>query len=235
MDFQKIRLTVLLIFSIVLSLNLVILLHETGHYVMFKLSGVSVQTFCIGTGPILKEWVWGETWFQLRAIPFFGYVMPAKNSSVFPIQKTLIDISGIAVNLLCAWIALLWYQRGTNKNWKQHLRLWALMFLNGFNYLLQCFTLGKWQVTSIPKLSTNGRVPSFFGNMFLKLSLLVGLFNLLPISPLDGSHLLWTWVEEPTARWFSFLNFVLIFLVSFGSLHADANIIENDLLHKPMN
>ncbi len=55
-------------------LGVVILVHEVGHFVVAKLSGVYVKTFSIGFGKkILRKRI-GETDYALSALPFGGYV-----------------------------------------------------------------------------------------------------------------------------------------------------------------
>lgn len=67
------------IISIILfliSLTVLISLHELGHLSMAKLFNVYCQEYSIGFGPALlkKKRKGGETYFSIRAIPFGGYV-----------------------------------------------------------------------------------------------------------------------------------------------------------------
>jgi regulator of sigma E protease len=58
----------------VFVLGAVILVHEFGHFIVAKLSGIFVETFSIGFGKkILRKRV-GETEYALSALPFGGYV-----------------------------------------------------------------------------------------------------------------------------------------------------------------
>jgi regulator of sigma E protease len=66
-----------LIYSIgaaVIGLGVLIVIHECGHFLLAKLSGVGVLTFSVGFGP--KLWVKkkGETEYALSAFPLGGYV-----------------------------------------------------------------------------------------------------------------------------------------------------------------
>lgn len=58
------------------SLTVLIALHELGHLSMAKLFNVYCQEYSIGFGPALlkKKRKNGETYFSIRAIPFGGYV-----------------------------------------------------------------------------------------------------------------------------------------------------------------
>jgi regulator of sigma E protease len=66
-----------LIYSIgaaLIGLGVLIVIHEFGHFLFAKLSGVGVLTFSVGFGP--KLWVKkkGETEYALSAFPLGGYV-----------------------------------------------------------------------------------------------------------------------------------------------------------------
>jgi regulator of sigma E protease len=63
--------------AVILVLLVVVLVHEGGHYVVAKLSGVRVDEFSVGFGPRIAARQWGETTYSLRAIPAGGYVRMA--------------------------------------------------------------------------------------------------------------------------------------------------------------
>ena len=63
--------------AVILVLLSVVLVHEGGHYLVAKLSGVRVDEFSVGFGPRLASRRWGETTYSLRAIPAGGYVRMA--------------------------------------------------------------------------------------------------------------------------------------------------------------
>ena len=124
---------ILALIAIVLTLILVIGLHEAGHAIMAKLFGVRIQRIAIGFGkPLLswkdksgREWLWG-IW------PLGGYVQ-LLNSRIQPVDekdlsfcfdkkpvwiRLIILVAGILANLLTAWLALTWmfmlgYQQNT--------------------------------------------------------------------------------------------------------------------------
>ncbi len=55
-------------------LGVLITIHEFGHFIAAKISGVRVRRFSIGFGPpVLKKKI-GETEFVIAAVPFGGYV-----------------------------------------------------------------------------------------------------------------------------------------------------------------
>lgn len=60
-----------------ISLSLVIILHELGHFFFARRAGILCHEFSLGMGPILWKTKKGETTYTIRAIPIGGYVMMA--------------------------------------------------------------------------------------------------------------------------------------------------------------
>lgn len=60
--------------GIIFTFGLVILVHEFGHFIVAKLSGVKVETFSFGFGKKIWKKKWGETEYCFSIIPFGGYV-----------------------------------------------------------------------------------------------------------------------------------------------------------------
>ncbi len=61
----------------ILALGVLIVVHEGGHYLLARWSGMRVDRFSIGLGPKLFGFRRGETEFQISAIPFGGFVQIA--------------------------------------------------------------------------------------------------------------------------------------------------------------
>ena len=64
------------IFSIIFAILLfavIIILHELGHFVAAKLSGVQVNEFALFMGPAIYKKQIGETLYSIRCIPFGGF------------------------------------------------------------------------------------------------------------------------------------------------------------------
>ncbi|MDQ7982777.1 MAG: M50 family metallopeptidase [Spiroplasma sp.] len=57
-----------------ITILLLITLHEFGHFVVAKLSGAYVYEFSIGMGPKIFQWGKKETRYTLRLLPLGGYV-----------------------------------------------------------------------------------------------------------------------------------------------------------------
>src|SRR5437870_2563266 len=61
----------------ILALGLLIIVHEGGHFLVARLSGMRVDRFSIGFGPKLWSVKRGETVYQIAAIPLGGFVQIA--------------------------------------------------------------------------------------------------------------------------------------------------------------
>ena len=57
----------------ILLFSLLIFVHELGHFVAAKLSGVQVNEFSMFMGPAIVKWQRGETLYAIRTIPIGGY------------------------------------------------------------------------------------------------------------------------------------------------------------------
>ena len=61
-----------IIFAI-LMFSVLIFVHEFGHFIAAKLSGVQVNEFSMFMGPAIVKWRRGETQYSIRCIPIGGY------------------------------------------------------------------------------------------------------------------------------------------------------------------
>jgi regulator of sigma E protease len=106
----------------VLLFSALILIHEFGHFIAARKSGIKVEEFGLGMPP--KVWGFkpkkGETEYTLNAIPFGGFVRlygednfdkkaeQSKQSYVGKPAwvKILVVVAGVAMNFLLAWVLL---------------------------------------------------------------------------------------------------------------------------------
>ena len=58
-----------------LGISLLIILHEAGHYLVARACGMRVSRFSLGFGPTLLSRRFGETTWQVAAVPLGGYVL----------------------------------------------------------------------------------------------------------------------------------------------------------------
>lgn len=61
--------------------GLVVFVHELGHFIAAKLTGVYAPVFAFGWGPRLAGFKWGETDYRLSWFPVGGYVAMATRDS----------------------------------------------------------------------------------------------------------------------------------------------------------
>lgn len=110
------------IFIFILVLVALIVVHEFGHFVVAKLSGMKVDEFGIGYPPRAWGFRRGETEYTLNWLPFGGFVkiygedeqdrVEAAHDSARAfgsrprILQALVLVAGIAMNLFFAWILL---------------------------------------------------------------------------------------------------------------------------------
>lgn len=103
----------------ILSLGLLVFIHELGHFVAAKAFGVYVREFSIGFGPKLLSFKRGETTYSIKAFPLGGYVaMYGEEVSLegidIPRSRSLLGISkpkravimsaGVILNFILAFV-----------------------------------------------------------------------------------------------------------------------------------
>ncbi|HYA31462.1 MAG TPA: site-2 protease family protein, partial [Thermodesulfovibrionales bacterium] len=62
------------IFYAIILLGILIFVHELGHFLFAKMVNVKVLRFSLGFGPRVLGKKYGETEYQISAIPLGGYV-----------------------------------------------------------------------------------------------------------------------------------------------------------------
>lgn len=65
-----------------IGLGLLVVIHEFGHFAAARLSGVTVEAFSVGWGPVLWSRSYGDTEYRLSAIPLGGYCKMKGNESL---------------------------------------------------------------------------------------------------------------------------------------------------------
>ena len=112
----------MMLLAFVITILVIVAVHEYGHYITMRWFGVRVLTFSIGFGPRLLQWRnRNGTDFVISAIPLGGYVKPLDRrdcdvgpdeeheefSGKPPWQRIITYAAGPAANLLLA-IAIYW-------------------------------------------------------------------------------------------------------------------------------
>ncbi len=109
----------MIVILVIVGLSLLILVHEFGHFLAAKLSGVKVEEFGLGFPPRLFGKKIGETVYSVNLLPFGGYVKifgedgseetkrDDKSFSNQPIsRRSAIILAGVLMNVILGWFIL---------------------------------------------------------------------------------------------------------------------------------
>ncbi len=103
----------------VLVLGILILIHELGHFIACRLTGVKVEKFSIGFGPEILHWQGRQTRYAISLLPLGGFVKPAGESAseltesgpkpgdylAAPLgSRIFIVVAGVLMNYLLAFV-----------------------------------------------------------------------------------------------------------------------------------
>jgi len=100
----------------VLLFELIVVIHELGHYFTAKLSGIQVNEFAIGMGPTIIKWKKGETKYSIRLLPIGGFCAmegeddKEENDNPRTFQKAklwkrmIVIITGAVLNIILAFL-----------------------------------------------------------------------------------------------------------------------------------
>lgn len=98
----------------ILVFGIIIIVHELGHFIAAKKSGVRVNEFAVGMGPKLLSKQYGETKYSLRLLPIGGYCsMEGEDQSSDDdrafcrksvIKRIIIVVAGALMNLILGFI-----------------------------------------------------------------------------------------------------------------------------------
>ena len=108
---------ILLIIIGVLLFELIVFVHEFGHFITAKKFGVKVNEFALGMGPKILKFQKGETLYSLRLFPIGGFCSmegedsESEDESSFnkkPVwQRMIIVVAGAVMNLLLGLVLML--------------------------------------------------------------------------------------------------------------------------------
>lgn len=119
---------------LIITLSIIVMIHELGHFVAAKKLGVRVEEFGVGIPPRLFGKRIGETIYSVNLLPFGGFVKlkgedevntssearkdPENFASKSPLQRIVILAAGVSMNLV---LGVVFY--------------YAILALNGFGSL----------------------------------------------------------------------------------------------------
>jgi regulator of sigma E protease len=118
------------IVSFVVVIGILILVHELGHFIVARLSGVGVERFSIGFGPVLWRFKGPQTEYCLSAIPMGGYVkMMGDDENPLEGGKTGAFDPSKAFTLKPLWVRFLIVFAGPGMNFVLAAAIFALVFM----------------------------------------------------------------------------------------------------------
>lgn len=209
----------LAIIKIIFLLGFLVIIHETGHYIVAKLCKIRVNEFAIGFGPKIWSYKGKETTYELRLIPLGGFVRlegeeeqsnkeGSFNKSSIP-KRIAVVAAGAIVNIV---FGLLLYGILIGARF---MAVNSSGIIEGVQYafkaigeLIQSLAIGITQIFS-GKISMNDMMgPIGISEMVTKtsgivefiyllsiISVSLGVTNLLPIIPLDGGKIVLLIIE----------------------------------------
>ena len=199
--------------KIIFLLGFLILIHETGHFVVAKLCKVRVNEFAIGFGPTIWKKQGKETKYALRLIPLGGFIsmegeeeLSDKEGSFSKAsipKRVAIVAAGAIVNIIFAlivyFILATSYNFQVTNNWSSALTFagekTGTFITSTFEGLKQLFTgkagldqmMGPVGISEVVA-KTNGIQEFIY--LLSVISISLGVTNLLPIPALDGGKIL---------------------------------------------
>ncbi len=109
--------TALLIIIGILIFELIIFLHEFGHFITAKKCGVKVNEFALGMGPKIIKFQKGETLYSLRLFPIGGFCAmegedeDSSDQRAFsnkPVwQRMIIVVAGAVMNIILGFVLMM--------------------------------------------------------------------------------------------------------------------------------
>lgn len=202
---------------ILLSYNIVVVVHELGHLATSRILGVDIDEFSVGTGPVLLQRKFGGTVYSLRLLFLLGGSVRVADASSEgglnsfaarkPWQRAAILLTGPLFNVLLTLLVLtaffLLEKASITAFGAAAEKVDELVgLLAGF---VSALATGDNLHSSLPTLlkaatsEASGPVGMYLEVLAL-VSLYLGLFNLIPVLPLDGGQLLFVLLEKLLGR-----------------------------------
>ena len=114
----------LTLITFILTISIIVLVHEFGHYCVARFFNIEVDNFSIGFGKVLLKKKIKGTDFCLRAIPLGGFVafsqvIKEKSNIAFEdaklFQRSLVILAGPLINFIFAFLLIIFIVSGTQQ------------------------------------------------------------------------------------------------------------------------
>ncbi|MCR8613388.1 MAG: site-2 protease family protein [Mycoplasma sp.] len=210
------------ILIVIFTLLVVVTIHEFGHFIVGRLSGVKIIEYSIGFGPKIFVHQGKKTRYCIRVLPLGGFVIPASEElkEIYPDevvrddqmienmnywQRMLFTYGGIIFNILFALLISLFFFLIKTNNKISYPDFLYQSFATVVKGLIGIFT-NPGNIHSIGRIvedgskTTVGSWGTQFFSLLVAFSINLGLFNLIPMPPLDGYKSLEVTFEKITKR-----------------------------------
>lgn len=196
---------IITVLKIVIILGFLVLIHETGHFLVARLCKIKVNEFSIGFGPLIWKKETEKTKYAIRLIPLGGYVSMlgeeersdeegSFSKASIPKRIAIVAAGGL-VNILFAIILYVIlvtiitgdFITGLTSSGDIINAMWEsikLIFTGGVTADNLVGPIGISEIVA----QTTGLIDFFYIMAIISLSL--GVTNLLPFPPLDGGKIL---------------------------------------------
>ncbi len=196
---------IITVIKIIVILGFLVLIHETGHFVVARLCKIKVREFAIGFGPVIWKKETENTKYAIRLIPLGGFVNMlgeeeqsdeegSFSKASIPKRIAIVAAGGL-VNIIFAillYIVLIWVVTGNfvmaiSSSGNFVMAMWEsikLLFTGGVTVDNLMGPIGISQVVA----QTSGIIDFLYIMALISMSL--GVTNLLPFPPLDGGKIL---------------------------------------------
>ncbi len=104
-------------FSFVLVFNIIVFVHEFGHYIMARRAGIRIHEFALGMGPTVFKTEKNNTVYALRAFPIGGFVKMEGEDTESDAEDSFtsksagkrfgVIVAGATMNLILAFVIIL--------------------------------------------------------------------------------------------------------------------------------
>lgn len=223
--------------KIIFILGFLVLIHETGHFIVARLCKVKVKEFAIGFGPTIWKKRGKETKYALRLIPLGGYVSMEgeeersdkegsfSNSSI-PKRIAIVAAGGL-VNIIFALITYLILITVLTGDFTKALLSTGNFAFSIVDSLKMLFSggvsvdqlMGPVGISSVVAQTSN---LAEFVYILAVISMSLGVTNLLPFPPLDGGKIVFLILEgirkkplkEETEIKIQMLGFAVLIILS---------------------
>ena len=223
--------------KIIFILGFLVLIHETGHFIVARLCKVKVKEFAIGFGPTIWKKQGKETKYALRLIPLGGFVSMEgeeersnkegsfSNSSI-PKRIAIVAAGGL-VNIIFAlivYLILITVLTGDFTKALSSTENFAFAIVDSLKMLFSGGVsvdqlMGPVGISSVVAQTSN---LAEFVYILAVISMSLGVTNLLPFPPLDGGKIVFLILEgirkkplkEETEIKIQMLGFALLIILS---------------------